>query len=277
MSSKPIQPLTPKEVIEKSGNSFHMRIADALEKQWRIVEISSYYTDFATSVPRELDIIAYRIEKISAQVRAWGKNPECEICVKLFIECKYLDLNNTIVTWTQPLTKEVIKNHLSAKPIIRELFWDYMKYNDKLPDEFERTHQYYNHQSVAKLFSTQNNEDPMFKWINQVLHSLIYFEKHKWSYKYHYNYPVIVINTFNNFYKTNSIGQNPQLIKDGLLFNTKYSYTENWYSQNRDFFIDIVDENWLNTFLTQINNELQFYINQIKQLPPTIVSEINRN
>lgn len=265
--SKSLVPLTPEAVIKQSGNSFHLRVAEFLSQQWWIVEVSPYYTDFVTSAPREVDIIAYK-KKVYKQ----NRNEKPEVCVQLFIECKYLDPNNTIVTRTQPSQAEKVRDYLSKESIVSRILGYYIQSYDRLSDDFQTVHHYCHYQSVAKLFGNQTNEDPMFKWINQVLHSLIYFEKNPSSKRceYTYNYPIVLVNSFSNVHEKKAQDNEINKVSDSLLFATNYSYTDNWSAKNKDFFVDIVDENWLNNFLTKIDNELERYKTKLANLPSPI-------
>ncbi len=268
MSSRPLIPLPPQEVINKNGNSFHIKVADYLSDKWWNIEISPYYTDFVTNAPREVDIIAYKIKEIPGRVNSDNiRIPAFEIRVQLFIECKYLDPNNTIVTRTQPIDENRIEKYVAKEKILANLLKD----KGELPAEIKSMHHYFFYKSVAKLFGNQTNDDPIFKWINQVLHSLIYFETHPlWkASKYNYNYPLVLVNEFSNFHEKNSEEEKPKLINDNFLFATNYSYSfKKEITLNREFFIDIVDfEKWLPSFLIKIDKELERYAEKLETLP----------
>ena len=259
--------ITPQEVIEKSGNSFHIKVADYIEQQWWTVEISPYYTDFVTNTPREVDIIAYKVINIIPY--GTHRNEAFEVRVQLFIECKFIKSDDIIIAWTQPINQDRIEKYLSQERIMKPLAWKYTE-DYQITTEAKKIHHYFQYQSVAKLFGNSSQHDPMFQWINQVLHSLIYFEKNpvSWICEYTYSYPIILVNSFNNFYKKTK-EEDVEKITGNFLFSTSYSYREKEVTKNRDFFIDIIDfKNWLDTFLQKANNELQRYEQKLKMHSP---------
>lgn len=258
--SKPI-PLTPQEVIDKSGNSFHIKVADYLSSKWWNIEISPYYTDFVTNAPREVDIIAYKTCQFHYLKSGSAIYKQGGVCVKLFIECKYIKLNDIIITWLQETDQRRIERYLSQEKVMKPIAWSYSD-DYQITNEAKQTHHYFDHQLIAKLFGNNNQHDPMFQWINQILHSLIHFEQYSISetYDYYiYNYPIIIVNNFNNFYKTDQ-KRKPEKVTENILFSTSYSYKDGESIKNRDFFVDIVDfENWIDSFLNKIDKELQRY------------------
>ena len=75
-----------KEIIAKSGNSFHFKVLKHLEDLgWKTI-ISPYYNDNLTNKPREIDLIAEK----SFEARNSYNDFLGTVNVQLFIECKFI-------------------------------------------------------------------------------------------------------------------------------------------------------------------------------------------
>jgi len=190
-----------KEIIEKSGNSFHSRVVRLLRYlKWDVI-VSPYYSDNFTDKPREIDIIAEKEFPVVDFVSHLGT-----IKVNLYIECKYI--NGDIVFW--------FDNKDKGKAIERiaiDTGLEHPRKNSSIQE-----HHYFSDTSVAKLFASEKrNEDNelMGKAVNQNLNAMVYYRNRKDTTTSEYSdiskiikcvpYPIILINSFNSFIKITTI------------------------------------------------------------------------
>src|SRR3989338_92021 len=151
-----------KEIIEKSGNSFHFKVLKHLEDLgWKTI-ISPYYNDNLTSKPREIDLIA---EKAFQAKDRWNVFLGT-VNVQLFIECKYI--SQKTVFWFHD------KNMEQAEEIITN--------NSPLQKDntYTKKHHYLDGKNrAAKLFADERSKaaenEAFYKALNQSLNALIYY------------------------------------------------------------------------------------------------------
>lgn len=92
-----------KEIILKSGNSFHCKVLKHLKaKGWTIL-VSPYYNDNASGKPREIDLIAEKAFEIKDHFSAFYGN----VNVRLFIECKYIPQKTVFWFYDKDLEKSI--------------------------------------------------------------------------------------------------------------------------------------------------------------------------
>lgn len=157
----------PKEVellIEKSGNTFHAKVARWFKENGWHVAVSPYYMDQTQVKAREIDLIAERLWPAFDQ---YGK-PSGHIAVQLFIECKYIPSYSVIWLAERDMKK--------AEKIVDRAI--------PLKFSFAAGHHYLSERAVAKLFASQRGgkaqheprsgeDDPLYKAVNQVLNGMV--------------------------------------------------------------------------------------------------------
>jgi len=245
-------------IIEKSGNTFHYGVAEGLRKKGWTVMISPYFTDNLTDKPREIDIIAER----SFDTNDMFGRKNGAINIQILIECKKVD-DLTVFWFDQPDRKELIGS------IVREINIDTSETYDieSTVKSLAPNHRHLKDE-VAKLFtaksSNKQEQEFMFKAINQSLNSMIYFRKrgsiiHDSSSRRFLQLPVILVDSFKNFYRADS----KRNIDNNFSLEINYAYTEEKRSRTEYFLIDIVDYNKLDLFLTELEKNEISYIREL--------------
>ncbi len=249
-----------KEIIEKSGNTFHFKVLKYLQEKGWTVLISPYYNDNASGKPREIDLIAEKAFKASGkpgQVGAFNYT----INIRLFIECKYIRPKS--VFWFHDKdTAKTIELLIKTTPF-------------KQHDDLMEDHRYVGEvNDVAKLFaddSTKSSDNEIFyKALNQSLNAMVYY-RHKQSIikpkgrgtvvKRIVNYPVIVCNNFENLYRVEiDTDTDPSNITEDFLLEVNYAFmTPDGTPKDEYFLIDILNFESLDSFLGKINAEVKIF------------------
>lgn len=194
-----------------------------------------------------------------------------QINVQLFIECKYI--KQEIVFWFDLMDKDKAVSKLE-----RETGLD-IRYGEKSGGDIttEKVH-YLNNQKVAKLFSVNaNKEDVVYKALSQCLHAKIYYDQ--WfDGPIHQQfregprvttsilkYPVIICDNFSKLKEVKFNGGNghEQLnLQNYFQLEIDYTYLDKTrISAKTDYFlIDVIDLNYLSTFLDGLEVEIKSLI-----------------
>jgi hypothetical protein len=237
-----------KNIIEKSGHDFHLKISKLLEDNGWNIRNSPYYNDPATNIPREIDIIAEK--NFFVGNRSFG-NRFHNLTIRLFIECKYI--KSHIVFWF--LEKDIKKATELAKdtPILRGKEDVYLKSDN-------RVHHYIKDLDVAKNFSADNNNQDLNKAINQILNATLFFSKNQNTGLYTANFPIIVVNSLDNFKKKTDSPKGYEQINN--IFEIEVEYIDQGSPEY--FLIDIVSEDKISTFLDYLlNNDIDILRNTL--------------
>ena len=252
-----------KEIIAKSGNTFHCSVLKYLQEQGWTVLISPYYNDNVTSKPREIDLIA---EKEFEAKNSFGEFIGY-INVKLFIECKYI--SQKAVFWFHSKDMQKSEELVTQTTPLR---------SDNI---YTKKHHYLSDaESVAKLFSEEGKKtsenEVFYKALNQSLNAMIYYRnresiikipKGRRSYTLKtVNYPVIVCNNFDTLYRVEiDKDVNPVNIKENFQLEVNYAYmSSNGNNMNEYFLIDILNFNLFDEFLEKIEVDaglVSFFLN----------------
>ncbi len=241
-----------KEIISNSGNNFHCKVLNYLKsKGWHVL-ISPYYTDNVTDKPREIDLIAEK----AFDVHHWaGGRVKGSINIKLFIECKFVP--NVNVLWFDNNDREKCQKLI--------------KNTTKLQDGNIAQHHYLQTHEVAKLFASSKDKNVeneiIYKALNQSLNAMVYRrwersiipEKQRRKILRTIEYPVIVCNSFDGFYKVNISSQGePEKINDNFLLEVNYAYLEHDRTpRSRYFIIDFISFDKIDDFLDLINSDIK--------------------
>ena len=241
------------EIIERSGNSFHSRVVNALRAEGWSVLVSPHYNDNFTDKPREIDIIAEKKFDVQEFIHGWLGT----INVRLFVECKYV--NGDTVFWFEG--KDMVR---ATERIRRDTGME-----DPRRDANTQQHHYYTVPTVAKLFasdkSRSEDNEVISKAINQVLNGTIYYRNQGGlkivpdSPKGHIDkvikrisYPLIVVNSFDNFHSTPMEGDGShEPITEPFQLEVNYAYTDKDRAGHNEYFlIDVVSLDKLPEFLS---------------------------
>jgi hypothetical protein len=248
-----------KDLIERSGNSFHAKVARWLtDNGWHVI-VSPYYMDQTQNKAREIDLIAEK---------AWQfydpfNNPAGNIAVRLFIECKYVP--SSAVFWFAD------KDIKAAKELVCSsgLFRNDNSYTDK--------HHYLSEcPRVAKLFASSTNKaaenEPFYKALNQALNGMVSLRGQEISIPAErrppnavLELPVVVCNSFSPLYAANfDNDEEPQSIDDNFQLEVRYAYIDSYQNQRDDYFLlDFVEFDKLDKFMGLINIDAESAINLI--------------
>lgn len=244
-----------KELIDRSGHSFHAKVARWFaSKDWHVT-VSPYYMDQAQNKAREIDLIAERLSKIDDSRRGVSH----DLVIRLYIECKYIA--SPSVFWFSNKDKKLAEDLVCKDSIFRP------------KSEYTKRHHYISScESVAKLFSTSNvkgtEREPFYNALNQVLNGLISMPSRPPFYStlmkevrpdcYFFEFPVIVCSSFDKIYSVpfNDSGAEPELITDNFQLEIRYAYFDlNKNVHSKYFLIDIVEFNKLENFVRLLDIE----------------------
>jgi len=241
------------KIMEKSGNGFHTRVVKLFREQKWTVLVSPYYSDNFTDKPREIDIITERKFDVKNSISNWLGT----LNIRLFIECKYITGNT--VFWfdnkdknraTERIMTDTGMGHPNDNINIKELH-------------------YFADVPVAKLFSSEKNRNEDNEWmskaINQNLNALIYYRNRTdiiLEDPYNHSqvlrrvpYPVIVVNSFENFFRTSIADDTEKVepITEPFQLEVNYAYIDKDRGGHNEYFlIDVVSIDKLPEFLSML-------------------------
>lgn len=242
------------EIIDGSGNSFHCKVLEYLRgKGWHSI-VSPYYTDNLTSKPREIDLISEK----AANFGRHHSGTHGTVNTKLLIECKYIP--QKVVFWFDAkdinAAQKWVENNTPLKKLGAPI-------NDHRLIE--------GNTKVAKLFGSKTKPNPenevMYKALNQSLNAMVYHRqlgsiiprdpKVKKVGSYMVHYPVIVCDSFDNFWAVDMCDQkNPQKIVENFQLEVNYAYvTGSGEQKNEYFLIDVVDFNKMELYLEELDRD----------------------
>jgi hypothetical protein len=238
-------------IIQKSGNSFHSRVAQALSTAGWKIRVSPFYMDQSLNKPREIDIIA---EKAYVATDDFTGRPAGHVVVRLFVECKFIPAHT--VFWMTEKELELAKELLHNTGI-----FDLNNVNCS-------KHHYLSGMSkVAKVFATESQRetenDPFFKALNQTLNGYVAL-RHQSPYigraaesRIHeiarLSYPVILCSSFDKIYGVPFYGDSsPYRVQDNFQLEAQYAYSTRGVSLDEYFLVDVVEFNQIDKFLDSI-------------------------
>lgn len=224
------------ELIRKSGNDFHLVIADFLESKGWIVSISPYFNDPATGKPREIDIIANK----EIQVRDEYYGQKGILKIQLFIECKYV--NSNLLVWKRP------KNITKAEDMVKGIYLLKGLHFDRNTQPF---HHYLLPNEVIKLGAKEGKTDVIYEGMNGSLNALIFFRENYNNSFYTINYPIIVVNSFDKVFNRNIKEKNGyKVVEENQQLEIDYSFLDKDSKSKTEYFLlDIVSQDKLENFL----------------------------
>lgn len=244
-----------KDLIARSGNSFHAKVARWFsENGWHVI-VSPYYLDQSQNKAREIDLVVekdWSVYHNNIHGEIIG-----EIVVRLFVECKYL--SGQSVFWFAD------KDLASATELVcsRSPFKKNSVYTDK--------HHYLSLGKVAKVFSSgkaQNSEqDPFYKALNQSLNGMVsmcglpvsipQFKTDRKEAKAVVEFPVVVCNSFADVYSVDFYNDSePELISKNFQIEVQYAYVDSKGKRQSDYFLlDVVEFDKLGDYIQAIGED----------------------
>ena len=248
-------------LITQSGNNFHCRVLNFFKEREWVVLISPYYNDNISDKPREIDIIAEKAFRVNDR---FG-HPYGDINIKLFIECKYIP--QEVVFWFHEKDVRKARDLVTrTTPLKKDNIYT------------EKHHYLKENYGVAKLFASEYKKnienEPIYKALNQSLNAMVYYRNSasilplsSWKERNTLatvNYPVIVCNSFDKFYKVDIESPDKHTkIKEYFQLEVNYAYMDtNKSYRNEYFLIDIIDFDKAGIFLEALEED----VNAIKNI-----------
>lgn len=242
-----------KELIERSGNSFHSKVARWMVNDGWHVTVSPYYMDQTQSKAREIDLIT---EKLWPIYNTFGTHAG-NVAVRLFIECKYIP--SSAVFWFADKDHKAAKELVcSSSPFRKDnLYTDKHHYLSKCP-------------RVAKLFASSPNKttenEPFYKALNQALNGMVSLRGQAISIpntsmppSIILEFPIVVCHSFSSIYAANfDNDEAPQPITENFQLEVRYAYIDKHQKQRDDYFLlDFVEFDKLREFMVSIGQDAE--------------------
>lgn len=243
------------ELIESSGNSFHSKVARSLvDDDWHVT-VSPYYLDQSQGKAREIDIVA---EKVLATIGDVFNNPQGDVVVRLFVECKYVA--SPSVFWFADKDIEQARELVcSSGPFRRDNV------------HTEKHHYMASCPKVAKIFasskSKQPENEPFYKALNQVLNAMVSmrgrqisiprFKSGRYAQFCVLEFPVVICSSFDQLYATDFYDESsPKQIDENYQLEVSYAYIDSYQkSRTEHFLIDFVDFEKLPDFVDVLKKD----------------------
>ena len=245
-----------KQIVERSGNTFHAKVLTALQdRDWKVL-VSPYYSDQMTGKPREIDLIAEKAFRVND---TWGKQ-KGSIHVQLYVECKFL--NQPTVFWIHDQDTESTEKLLERTTPLRS------------NNIYIREHHYVKQTNgrVVKLFAGQPQSstegEQMYKALNQSLNAMIAYKSKGSILDVHphgvhnvlalVRYPLIVCGNEENMFQID-IGSNddPVAVDNNMILEVNYVDTDPLTKHRIAYFlIDIVRFDKLDELFSEIDKDV---------------------
>lgn len=239
------------ELIAKSGNNFHAKVARWFsENGWHVI-VSPYYMDQTQNKSREIDLVAERVWDYSDG----GGRRSQDVAVRLYIECKYVQSH--AVFWFADKDMDSAKELVCANGPFEANNTYTMNHHYLVPD-----------QKVAKLFATSAEKaienEPFYKALNQALNAMVAIRGRPVSIpslkranhtpQVTIEYPVVVCNSFNDFYFLDFCADlEPAQVNHNFQLEVRYAYIDKRNIQKDDYFLlDMVEFGKLDDFNNSI-------------------------
>lgn len=252
------------KIIEESGNNFHSKVVNSLrEREWTVL-ISPYYNDNVSDKPREIDLIAEKAFDIRGGMFGEWKGT---LNIKLFIECKYI--NQNIIFWFDDKERHKAEELVIYSTPMRKDNIYTMKHHYLIKDN----------DKVAKLFTSEKkpkaDSEIIYKALNQSLNALVYYRESGTIIPSStskgqrilatVNYPVIICNNFDNFYRVDIGADNkPIKIKGNFQLEVNYAYIDKNKEDRSDYFlIDIINFEKIDDYfktLEDVNDAISIFL-----------------
>jgi hypothetical protein len=239
--------------MAENANDFHYKVSDYLKAKGWDVEISPYYVDLIKQRSREIDIVACKEYPIITRF----PRRRAKLQVRLFTECKWILPTVSVYLNFLPKDEKLAINLARDNDILRQKFYAPL---EGLSGEPLRVHHYIQPKEVVRTAICENkgkgsrNNDIFFDAWEQALHALLYYKHYtpkRWipvdkefvDTIYIIDYSVVVVSSFDTFYKRDWISKMSSQINDNFIWSVNYSYPVLSNNEQRhirkDFFVDI--------------------------------------
>ncbi len=229
----------------ESGIPLHKHVINSFSQGGWAVLIGPHFVDNITDKPRELDLIAERVFLIDQT------NKIHTIKIRLYIECKYVPDDATVVAWFK--TKDIS----STRELIKKGSPNSFSY-DKHP-------YWYNSKAARLIAESRNGKNEsgiVAKALNQVISGYLYFRTGKTlipdasnaENEYTYHLPVIVLSSFTNLF-SDEIADKADIsrITENFQIETDYSYFHKGTTKSDYFLVDVLSQDTIHDFLKLFN------------------------
>lgn len=241
-----------KELVAKSGNNFHSKVARWFANQDWDITVSPYYLDQMQGKAREIDLIVEKYLEMHVQGKYLGY-----LVVRLFVECKFV--NQDAVFWfakqDKHSTQKLIHSSIGADP------------DTNLKPSYH--HYFKNNRKVAKLFASNaerfTENEIFYRALNQTLNSMTSMRNRPTSIreledfpehvKAIVNFPVIVCNSFERVFAVDFFSDSePNPVEENFLFEVRYAYIDEQNQHKNEYFLlDFVDFSQLDKFVDLVD------------------------
>ena len=256
------------------GNNLTERVVVELRKLgWKAL-ISPYYVDTGRDLPRELDIICEKIIPLP-----WFFGEEyVYVLLRLIIECK--NLTNDIYLWLDG------KDKINSEKLIQKTYGIRDTFGSNV---YTKELHYGEENKVIKMFcgetegkqSKDTENEPIFKAVNQVLNSLIFFRDRKdlglWTEKELaatikggiVSFPMVIYKTDSNIFCKNIGDQNWSTYDvDYLQLETRYAFEQKIPTggllRSEYFLVDLLPEEKITKFVGYIEKCIESQLKILK-------------
>lgn len=249
-------PESVENIVQRSGNNFHAKVARWLvENGWHVV-VSPYYMDQSHGKAREIDLVAEKLWPIDGP---FGR-PVDDLAVRLFIECKYVPAES--VFWFAD------KNTSAAKELV-------CRGSSFRPDNMytDRHHYLSKSRRVAKLFASSNSKahenEPFYKALNQALNGMVSLsgqpvsipevKKGRHSARMILEFPIVVCSSFSKIYAVDFDRESsPVAVTENFQLEVQYAYVDRNQNPRDDYFLlDFVEFAQLGEFMEAIGHDAE--------------------
>jgi hypothetical protein len=246
--------------LRPSGHDFEYRVADCIRQQDWHVETNSHYVDLITRKSRETDIIAKKGYAVFDAFR----NTRADILVRLFIQCKFVQ--REVELYFAQKNVEAAKKLAKDNQILRSSE-DYPLHDGSTTPP--KIHHYIAGEEV--VLSWNCNPDLVYEAVNQAVHSFIFFGYHLREGPYAVDYPLIIVNSFDTFFRKDAKTQTRIPFAEN--FQIAYQYTHPQFPSldeksfmNKYYMVDVLSFDHINGFLKTLEeNDVALLQNQLFQ------------
>ncbi|MFA6447379.1 MAG: hypothetical protein WCW31_03950 [Patescibacteria group bacterium] len=251
------------QVLHSSGHDFHIRIANILRAEDWQVTISPYYSDPATNLSREVDLIAKKQYPVNNLL---GNNIG-NFTLRLFIECKYL--TEPTLFWFEAKDYGRAKNLLKSNGLLYGAQDYYLEGGTSSP---AKPHHYLLKKNAAKLWqvfnSSKDKPDSFYQAMNGSLNALIFQREHSRSGNQDtVDYPVIIINDLERTFRREPDAKSGfGKITNHFQIEVNYSYINRISVPSEQYFLlDVIDQNNIPVFLSALDDDATIYANYMRE------------
>lgn len=253
------------EKIENNSNTLVCEVAEILNKKDWEIRLNPYYVDIVSDKSREIDLIAKKNFIVLPNQKILN------LSFYLIIECKKVYLNNDkcgdVVFWFDKIADEQIYTKINKYCSL-----DFGDHNSAHTN-IKTKHHYFAESKVAKMHAIVKNSsgknddgDFVYKALDQVANSLIYFQQTKnilamfeknkdLPHNINIFYPIIIFDSIDRVYSKDihNIPETAKKIDESFLYFLDYSFnTKTNKSEREKIFVDILSKDKFGFLLDKI-------------------------